>query len=499
MRISYMTELILNELRNQVDSTYVGFSPNGRAKPVHIANGAQRSIFGAYYTDDYIKRLALVSNEKGEIPRHHELKDIWDDLTGKHELDIDVGQKDFEHMREIMQEMLSSDKGAYVILKEHSRDLDDTMISYTTASKFFLTKRTMHQDGGEFIGGLICEFCNELKEHIYNILNNADDPITYLFRPILKQDDVFTQFNKDYRHNTVDLFKQNNENRYLRWYIEGLQRSSLCLLKNFKKYKNSLNKLRLFNLFCILHLIRYLVLLESFYCDETAHPMLLDFSHLSPAKSPIAKESQMSYINTSKSLNRFYAWAYSNVLGDEYTIDQLISSPTPIYSSGKQPKNQDGLENIWNMAKEKARGLASENGLRVFGEAIYDMLALEATNHPVNYIRSLGVESGMLYPPDSQHPHKRFIFSTDMLEVIVNSTVNPEETLNSGQLRQRIFELFGFLCGPGTDVNNISSDSMLPKLSEDELKKNFENFALVLEGMDFAKTMADGIFQVRAG
>ena len=43
--------LVLKEIRNKVDSKYVGFTPNGSAvKPVHIASGVLRCIYGEYNT-----------------------------------------------------------------------------------------------------------------------------------------------------------------------------------------------------------------------------------------------------------------------------------------------------------------------------------------------------------------------------------------------------------------------------------------------------------------
>lgn len=59
----------LHSFRKEVDSTYVGFTPNGGSiKPVHVASGVQRCIYGGYNTTMQIKRLALVSDAKGNVP-----------------------------------------------------------------------------------------------------------------------------------------------------------------------------------------------------------------------------------------------------------------------------------------------------------------------------------------------------------------------------------------------------------------------------------------------
>ena len=155
-----------------------------------------------------------------------------------------------------------------------------------------------------------------------------------------------------------------------------------------------------------------MTLLEAFYCGESIRPILLDFSGKSPSFSSVARMSEMSYTQMYKSINRFYSWAYANWLKDQgYSKDDLMHSETPSYENGKkESKSGDGeLDNLWNMAKENAKNLQGESMYLAFGETMYDMLALEASSHPVTYIRSLGTSAGELYPPDPFHPNKRFL------------------------------------------------------------------------------------------
>ena len=52
----------LHSFRKEVDSTYVGFTPNGGSiKPVHVANGVQRCIFGGFNTTMQIKKIGRAS------------------------------------------------------------------------------------------------------------------------------------------------------------------------------------------------------------------------------------------------------------------------------------------------------------------------------------------------------------------------------------------------------------------------------------------------------
>jgi len=72
-------QIFLSDSRTAVDRKYVGFTPNGGSiKPVHVAGGAFRSIYGKYNATMSIKRLALVSDAKGVVPKGNELDTIYD-------------------------------------------------------------------------------------------------------------------------------------------------------------------------------------------------------------------------------------------------------------------------------------------------------------------------------------------------------------------------------------------------------------------------------------
>lgn len=78
---------------------------------------------------------------------------------------------------------------------------------------------------------------------------------------------------------------------------------------------------------------------------------------------------------------------------------------------------------------------------------MYDMLALEASSHPVTYLRALGNLSGILYPPDKLHPNKRFVVSQDIIEMLLRCCVNPGEMISGMDIRRRLWDRFGIIVG----------------------------------------------------
>ncbi len=165
--------------------------------------------------------------------------------------------------------LLSVDKGVYVV-----KGLKDGMISYSAGSKYFLTGKAMYEDAGEFIGSVIRGYCPELAKYIKDLLDKANDPITLLFEPILEADmETFTDQNQ---YEDIPAFKEMQENT--KWFVNGIHDGGSCLLDNLRHHPNPLTQLRLFNFFCIFNLLRYMTLLEAFYCGEKIRPILLDFS-----------------------------------------------------------------------------------------------------------------------------------------------------------------------------------------------------------------------------
>lgn len=490
-----MDKIYLREARKDVDKSYVGFTPNGSSvKPVHIAGGSLRCIYGEYNRTRNIKKMALVSDAKGNVPSGNDADTIFAELNNGEKIEDNITENAMESMRNVMQRLLSVDKGVYVV-----KGLKDGMISYSAGSKYFLTSKAMYEDAGEFIGSIISGYCPELAEYIKELLDTANDPITLLFEPVLEADmEVFTGQNQ---YEDIPAFR--NANEHTKWFIDGIRASGACLLDNLRHHPNPLTQLRLFNFFCIFSLIRYMTLLEAFYCDERVRPILLDFSRLSPSFSSVARASEMSYTQMYKSINRFYAWGYAKWLEEKgYGKEELLQSETPTYEEGKSisKSSKEELDALWVLAKERASSLDGDEMYLSFGETMYDMLALEASSHPVTYLRALGNLSGILYPPDKLHPNKRFVVSQDILEMLLRCCVNSGEIISGMDIRQRLWERFGIIIGGSPfEMKTLQDSGMILQIDEDALEDNFSSFATVLESMDFAEVMADGILQIRLG
>ena len=84
--------------------------------------------------------------------------------------------------------------------------------------------------------------------------------------------------------------------------------------------------------------------------------------------------------------------------------------------------------------------------------------------------------------------------------MILRSTVSPNEILSGSDMRNRLWERFGIIVGGSTyELERLQSSGMFLQIDEDSLERNFTSLAVLLESMDFAEVMADGILQIRLG
>lgn len=484
-----MEIIYLKKMREQVDKSLVGFRPNGSSvKPVHIYSGASRIIYGESVNTQNIKRLSYVSDAKGKTPKNNTLEKVKELLHESDALDDGIRDDDLTSFRNLLQKLLAADNGVF-------SGTDDGMVSYSAGSKYFITSPALYEDAGEFVGSLINKYCPKLCKHIKDILDNENDPISILFEPVAETD---TKALASDHLDEVAIF--NTPNAEFVDFTQGLSDAGNCLYKHLRSHPNQLTQLRIFNFFCIYILIRYLASLESFYCGGNKRPFLLDFSN--EASSSVARASVMSYTQIHRAISRFYAWGYAQCLKkDGITKNDLLAMDAPMFDEkGKTKAGKVELTRMWDLAKADAKDLPEEDALLVFGTTIYDMLALEASSHPVVYLRQIGTHAGLLYPPTNLHVNKRFVVSQDMLEMIMRSCVEPDETLVAAELKERLWKRFGIVIGGDeTDMEKIQATGSIISADTDALRSNFSRFSKTLEAINFADIMADGILQIRLG
>ena len=485
----------LKELRIEVNKEYVGFSPDGDSiKPIHIAGGVFRVIYGATLDTKKIKSFAFVVSKKGIYPNDPKKKsaDVDEQVVRNliEELNCfdETPDKDsLKSMRVMLQKLLGADDGLFP---------DNSQLTFSAGSKYFIKGKAQYEDAGEFIGGVIKEYCPDLANYIKQVLSDAQDPISVLLSPMQDNTETSELNDADLCHKHIECFI--NQNDAMKWFLRGVKEGGECLKANLERTPNALTRLRIFNFFCIYQLVRYMSLLESFYCGGQIRPFLLDFSD--NPQSGIASASTTSYARVHQSVSRFYSWAFAEKLRG-YSKEELLASPTPVYDKKKTAKDQNELDSQWNLAKETVSDYNYDDTILEFGKTIYNMSSMQSSSYPVTFLRILGAQAGIVFPTLRDSKKKRFKLSQDTLEMVVRSCVHRDDTITYSQLCERMWNRFNIV------VSSLPTDSSQTNqveiadggLDSDVLEDNHQRCVHVLEAMDFADLMADGILRVHLG
>lgn len=484
--------LVLKDLRIGVNDEYVGFSPDGDSiKPIHIAGGVFRVIYGATLDTKKIKQFAFVISKKGIIPNGSHDDEVNGLIAAINCFDDTPDPDALKSMRSMFQKLLNTDDGMYP---------DNSQLTFSAGSKYFIKNKAQYEDAGEFIGGVIKEYCPELASYIRDVLNAGEDPISVLLSPMQDATELSEINDADLRHKRIPAFV--NQNEAMKWYLDGLKKSGECLKANLEKMPNALTRLRIFNFYCIYHLIRYMSLLEAFYCDGKIWPFLFDFSE--SVQSGIAAASTTSYARIHQSVSRFYTWAFAQkLISQGITLEEMLASPTPVNDSRKTLKAQEQaeLDSQWALAKENAKIVSPEKAMLEFGKTIYNMTSMQSSAYPVTFLRILGAQAGIVFPTQRDSKHKRFKFSQDTLEMVMRSCVKGNETITYSELCLRMWERFNIVISGMPVSGNQSIQAVYSDngLDSDVLEDNHQRCVRVLETMDFADLMADGILRVHLG
>jgi hypothetical protein len=159
--------------------------------------------------------------------------------------------------------------------------------------------------------------------------------------------------------------------------------------------------------------MRYISSLERIYCGGSIRPFLYDCS--GDRNSSIAKASVISVVSIYQAVSRAYVWFFAEELKTKYTKADLMGMETPVYDEGKRAKDKQLLDEGWLAAKVEAKDVREEDAFTIFAEALFDILAREASSHPTNYVRALGYKSGISFHQRTPHQTSVLYFRPSIL------------------------------------------------------------------------------------
>lgn len=468
----------IEEYLDEIDKKYVGFSPNTTSiKPVHISNGLFRAALDHTSDTKTLNRFTFWQKADGNIPPGHELETVFSSLVAQNRIDSSTVSLDsIKHLRMLMKKILNADDGVYTL----------GMDSYSGGYAGFLSKDYVGQSGGELIAHWLKSKTSPLLDTIITALNEPSDIVTALCFPLL--DGATNIHNSAFEAGDIKFLNATLPSApRLLW--DGLGKAAETLNKHIKAHPNKLQRLRLSVLFACFVLNRHLASLESYYVPGTEgqlQPFLLDFSD--NGSDPVSRASTMTYTYGCQSISRFYTWAFSERMKQDYSKEDLFREDTPTYQGGTKEETTE----LWALTLAEAK--TASDPFVVCGQALYDILALQAKGDPIRYFRQLGVRSGLMWPPTQ--PGKRFAPQQDMLEMLIRASVEPGSIMDLNSLQDELWSRFGIVIGGRQLDDERLLAAGVYQADNSALRDNRDRFASRLGSLDFAKLLADGVLQI---
>lgn len=486
----------LKDFRVELDKKYIGFSVNSSSiKPVHVANGLFRTTLGQAYNLDNIGKFSYTKSNKGTTPPQTKLNKIHKEYVDLNKIETqNITKEQFELLRQTSQSIVEADKGVYSFK-------GNEMVSYTLPSKYFLTTSPTHTISGDFIGSLIKRSNSQIVDMIREDLNDENDPITLLFYPAIHIESPEPIEIEEMDLDAIEGFSKG----YFQELMENIKKSFDCLAMNLKVHPNKYVHLRQTNFLSIYYIILYISNLEYIYKLTTIkRPFLLDCS--ADSKSEIARASSLCISQINQSMSRCYSKLIADELRNQPFHEDLLetilnSDEVPQYHDKPQKKeNKQAFSEIWSLAKDNVSKAETEDQkFLILGSAIYDMLELEGSSTIIKYLKALGIKSGIIYPQANSVPNKRFVLATETLEVILKSCIEPNKSITLDELLDTLWERFNIVVGGRAKDEEILLQAGIYHADSDSLKENQKNFVNLLEKMNFAELLADGILQIKSG
>lgn len=469
----------------------LGFNPTSNStKPLSIANALFRCCLGTVCEIKDIHEWVLSERRSNSrIISSVDLRDKYHDiLVHGSEESID----DIRETRFLFEHIFNPDSTVYPDYRE----------SILNISSRWLVRSSVRSEAriGDFIFEIL-SYPIEGKvspaiKMIRDALKDDNDDISRLIKPIL------TNLSEE-RIRDIEIHPKqltlNSSQRSIRLGFDNLAAN----MKYTDQASNSLLTLKRLANFAVFSSYFYLVDVNNSEYGGERTPLLLDsFSDL----DAIERASELCFISSKKSVEAYVV----NVLEDLILKEALIADPTNadscrafinnmVLNAANENKNaRDALlkyfETFYTGGDAPLRALS-----RAIQFALYTFTY--SNNTPSDFCRVLGTRAGLVGPGGNAVKFKRLLINRFLLETIVLSTINLNNTPNGIELRElgeALRKQYYILIGTDTDKDYFLLDQA--KIAQDapedlrgELASNARSIADMLITIGLAKRYADGV------
>lgn len=468
----------------------LGYRPNSASiKPVHIANGLCRAALGVHY--DPVKLNHALNRWVKQQERHstEDLIEAAKAQLGELAEPQNIGR--LNTLRKLLKDVLGADQAVY--------DKNENC-SYTLTHSAHITPDHNDRHTGDFLAHVLNADLGSgpspVVRLLKKLLDDASDEITVLSLP-LTADEECNEYDTDYDEpESLKTRVSGGESAFkqpiLRYIRAGFD--SLAKFETERGSKlHSLRRLVSFATFSIyLHLIHRALDFEDGRTFKTRRPLML-FDFVQEGWGPIALASHASYNLAAKKI-------------DQMLVSGVRAGLEQEYATWTRKRAEDFIEGVVFKGSEKVQERKQKHFLEVFrsyvaslpildalATAIVDVMLEDLSGTPSDFARALGVRGGLLAPRGQRAVRKRYSPSPELLEVLLASSMSPDEELKMDELADRWRESYGILTGVlPTDATDLANASILDAQKE-HLVDNHRALKDILIKVGFAREYADGV------
>lgn len=495
------TEEVPSALLRRIYDEEFGFLPtNSSMKPVHVANGLCRRLQGSYYDFAPLAELLrqFVDNQRGGYKEERNPNaSILDNYEGRLEdrFGNDPSDEALTRFRALAKDTLGADDAVF-----------PTQASFTLTHERMVTGDISDNGAGDMLAALLTAGAGPpsgAAATFRELLATDGDPWTMIGWPML---DLLqpheapvggsTQLRAERRAELLGL----TEGGVLRSQTLRVLRDRYDQLASYERSHGSklttLRRLVLFGVFTLhVHMVRRASEVSP---DAPLPPLLLDM--FDGGRRSLREASAATLQCGIRAIEHLVLWRIREHIteqaGDD--VDGFVES---------LPSGTD-----WDAVRSEydAQG-SSFDPTGALAEAYWKVGYTgvgpkEVQGFPWNSLLALGRRSGFLLPYDNRgrggKEHKRYGATAEFAELLVISTVRPDEPLDFDEFLDRLRSSFGIVIGRtsdfalirGNDLRLKEDASMQRSVSvlESDLRMNLHAFRDLMIDIGFAKAYADG-------
>lgn len=488
-----------SELLRRIYDEEFGFLPtNSSMKPVHVANGLARRVVGAYHDFSPLAQVLrqFVDNQRGGYKEERYPNSSIMDSYGEHFVD-DAGNAPRDDaltlFRALARDTLGADDAVF-----------PSQASFTLSHETMITSDISDNGVGDFLATLlrVGKSPTPAADLLVEMLSAATDPWTTLGWPLLgllqRHEAVLSESMELRASRRSGLFVTDETGNVASPTLRILREryDQLAMYERDNGYKlTSLRRFVLFGVFAVhVHMVRRA---HEGIASAPNPPILLDM--FEGRRKSLRDASAATLQGGFRAIEQFVLHRIHEELeslagGD---FDSLISE----LPSGE----------VWDAVRDEAQAIGkSEVPGGALAEAYwkvgYSSLGpKEVQGLPWNTLLALGRRSGFLMPYDNRgrggREHKRYGATAEFAEMLVISTVDPEEPVEFDEFLERLRTSFGIVVGRPQDfaairVNDLRDSASKRRSSvsvvEPDLRDNLMAFRDLVIDIGFAKAYADG-------